>query len=438
MSKKIILLLSSSIFLASCSHLPDWLGDSPSKIDKSGKRIAVLGASSTLQTDPALKDVMVKIPPAQFNDKWYKSDSDQQEIPDNIASPQLFKHINSVSIGKGALDKEHLSASPVIANDVIYTIDSSGLVSAFSAKNIDKQLWKYKIELPDDKDGFANAGMVYNKGKLYLSTGFNFVYALDATNGNVLWKRTINSIGRSAPAANDNIVLVNTADNKLYALDANDGAIIWTHSGATEEMSVVGSSSPVLHGDTVFAPYSSGELYALRLQDSSEIWHDNLTSAGGLFTDIDASPVIKNNMIYAISSDGVLVASNIKTGERKWEKAISGNKTPWVTPDFIYLISDKNEIISIKTATGEIKWAEQLAVTEKPDNKGDAVTWSAPVFAGDKVLTVGSNGQMLSINPQDGKVVATNKIPKDIYVDPVVANDAVYLISDNGKLIELK
>jgi outer membrane protein assembly factor BamB len=432
-----------ALLLTSCSSMPDWMGSADKDIDTSGKRISVLKLGTTIEPDFAMKDVPIVVPSSSPNALWAKSSGDRPLVPENVRAPKVFKDFESVSVGHEASKGQHFTATPIIANGKIYTIDARGQISAFDAEKINKKLWQYQADLPDKKGNFSNAGILFHLGKIYVSTDSNRVLAIDAETGNLLWTRNINSIARSAPAAEGNVILVNTVDNKIYAIDANDGGILWVHSGSEEEMSMVGTAAPVVSNGIVYAPYSSGELYALKLEDGSEIWSDSLAVASGnnnasyLFADIDASPIVAGGKIYAISDDGVLIAAEAGTGKRLWEHGVSGNKTPWFASGFLYIINDKNEIISIDAATGGVKWVKKLPSYKNEEKKSDPISWSGPVLAGDVLLVVGSNGQLLSISPQTGDVVTTTKVPKNIYVSPIVANDHVYLLNDDAKLIEL-
>ncbi|MCE3233524.1 MAG: pyrrolo-quinoline quinone [Rickettsiaceae bacterium] len=435
--KKPLIVSAVSLMLCSCSLMPDWLGNSDKVKDTSGPRVSVLSLGTTISVDPDLSSLQVPIPTAQDNAQWAKSSSDHVGVPQNIAAPKTFKHGDSVSIGKGANKDQHMTATPIVANDKIYTVDSYGVVTAFDTERV-KKIWKYELDVKEDKGSLSNAGILFHQGKIYLATGSNKVIALDAETGSVVWKRNINSIARSAPAAEGKVVVVNTADNKLYALDANDGGIMWMHSGAEGEMSIFGSAAPVVSNHFAFAPYSSGELYALKLDDGSEVWSDSMTSSRGnnnrfLFGNIDSSPVIVGDNIYVVGDDGALVASDMATGHRLWEKSLSATKSPWFAAGFIYVVNSKSEVICVSAKNGGVKWVSKL-----PSEKKNQTIWSGPVMAGDSLLVVGSNGKLLSISPRTGEIENTTKVSKGIYLNPVVANGSVYLLTDKAELIVLR
>jgi outer membrane protein assembly factor BamB len=434
---KIFALIMSILIITSCSAMPSWLGGSESDAkDTSGPRISVLKVGTTVESDPTLSDEEVRLPEQEPTSQWSKSSGDHFMQPENIKIADALKQRNSVKIGAGAKDGQHLSATVIASDGKLFTVDSEAVVTAFSADNISKKIWQYKSKNKDDKSGLSNAGILVYEGKLFLTTGSNVVTALDSETGNLLWQRNINSMARSAPAASEKSLIVNTADNKIYALDINDGAIMWMHSGAEVDISVLGSTSPVVVRNVALAPYSSGELYALSLQDGEPVWVESLVSSASnvadMFSDIEASPLIVGDVLYAISDDGVLIAVDIGSGHRIWEKSISGSKTPWHAAGFLYVVNSNSELICLSAKNGAVKWVSKLPMDEK-----STVVWSGPVLAGDKLFVVGSKGKLLQISPQNGAVVSTIKVPSDIYLPPVVVNEKMYLLNDKAQLIEL-
>lgn len=428
--------------LAACSHLPDWMGDAKKDSGIKGKRVAVLNIDNNISADSALSELKVSVPKSEPNKNWYKSDGHSGNVPSNPELPQTLNDIKKISAGAGEENSQHLNASPIVADGKIFTISADGTVSAFDAGNIKNRMWKAKIRFGDKKEKFSSAaGITYHEGNIYAATGYNEVVSIDAKNGNIIWKRIINGIARSAPAISGNVILVNTLDNKLYALDKKDGGILWTHTGSVEDISMFTSGSPLVYDKFVVVPYSSGEIYTLRISDGSEVWNDVFArrsmSSANILSDIDAPPVASNGKVFIISNDGVLAASDINTGKRIWEQEISGRQSPWLAGDFLYVLSNKNELACIHAQSGGIKWVKQLQAYKKETSKDNPIKWSGPVLAGGYLWAVGSNGKLLAISPQDGAIVYSKKVPEDIYIAPVVALGKMYLYSDDAELIEL-
>jgi len=442
------IIILSSLFIVSvqmlpgCSNGPDWLSEKKKDSGIKGTRISVLELDSSTSADSTLAELKISVPDAVPNDIWYKSDGHPASLPGNVKLTQPLTSIVKVGAGDGASDGQFIKAAPIVADGKVFTISTDGKISAFDASNIKKKFWQTKLKFVNkDEKSLSTAGISYYQGKLYVASGYNQVDALDAITGKIIWTKTLSSIARAAPDVKDNTVFVNTIDNKVYALDAASGNMLWNHSGGSEDLSMFGTASPVVYEDMLIAPYSSGEVYALKAIDGHEIWSDVFTrksiGAVKMMSDIDASPIIANGMVFVISNGGVLAASDIKTGKRVWEKSVSGMKTPWIAGDFLYLITNKNEIACIHAPSGGIKWVKQLQSYKKADSKDDPIQWSGPVMASDLLWIISSQGKLVALSPIDGEEKYSRKIQKGVYNPPVVADGAMYLYSNDAELIQL-
>lgn len=90
----------------------------------------------------------------------------------------------------------------------------------------------------------------------------NGLVALDADNGNEVWKRD-DIRGSSSPALHGGVLYVYAGDTTLWAVDADDGSDRWKVK-ADDQRFAVGFSSPVVAGDTVIVGLSSLEEVAAR------------------------------------------------------------------------------------------------------------------------------------------------------------------------------
>ncbi|MCH2461532.1 MAG: PQQ-binding-like beta-propeller repeat protein, partial [Gemmatimonadetes bacterium] len=130
--------------------------------------------------------------------------------------------------------------SPPIVNDgVMFVTTPRNLVYAVDAANGDL-LWRYQHELPERLIAFhnTNRGVALYGDKVYTATLDARVVALDARTGEVVWDTTVqdNSFGyymTLAPLAIDGKIMVGTSGGELgirgfvVALDAETGEEVW-------------------------------------------------------------------------------------------------------------------------------------------------------------------------------------------------------------------
>ena len=294
----------------------------------------------------------------------------------------------------------------------------------------------------DPTKGFGG-GVAFDDGKLFVTTGFGAVIALDAHDGHVLWKTALDVPIVDAPTANGGRVFVCTQDNHFYAIAEADGRKLWDHQGIAESAGVLESTSPAVAGDFVVAPYSSGELFAIRVENGRPAWNDMLTRSGNVtalseLDDIAGRPVIDREMVFAISHSGIMAAINLNTGDRVWTRDIGGIQTPWVAGDFLYVVTTDGQLLCLQRKDGRVKWIHQLQRWQDMEKKEDAIVWSGPVLVSDRLILVSSDGHAISISPYTGKLLGRMEIPDGTYIAPVVANGTMYLLTNNAQLVAMR
>lgn len=433
-------LIALSTQLSACETLPDWFGGSEETPLK-GERIAVLQNATALAADPELADRVIAIPAPIRNVNWEQVSDRNNPNYQNLSLPEKLTKSQERSIGESAIGTgTGLIAGPIVAGGKVFTVDAEGILSAYKADDIDHHYWSFGTGISDTPR--IGGGIAYANSTLFVTSGLGTVVAVNAETGQKIWKRTLNSVARSAPSVWKDMLFVLTGDNRLYALNTKDGAIMWTHSGVSESMGTLGSSSPSVYSGIVIAPYSSGEIHGLRIGSGVEVWQDSLAfSRTDVFSldlpDIDFFPPVARGMVFTSSRNGLLSANDILYGLRAWDRDFGLSSTPWASGDFLYVITENNELSALFMGDGKAKWVVSLPQYEDAKNKKKRISWSGPVMAGSLLRVVGSNGIMLSLSPENGSVVDRNEIPEGVYNPPVVANDRLYMVSNGGKLVAL-
>ena len=246
-----------------------------------------------------------------------------------------------------------------------------------------------------------------------------------------------------SPTVADGRVFVSSDDNELLALDAATGQVQWTYQGIVESARLLTTPSPAVLGDIVVAPFASGELIALRVQNGNPIWQDSLTRAGGLtamseINDVAGSPVVVDNTVYAMSHSGLLAAISLRTGERIWSQPAGGLHAPWVAGDFLFLTTSEAEIVCINRLNGEVYWITQLSLFENARERKNRLAWTGPVMAGGRLVVASSRGDMVVLDAYTGNIVSERDLPGDVFVPPVIANETVYVVTDDARMIALR
>jgi outer membrane protein assembly factor BamB len=438
--RRLSLVMLGAFALAGCDTVTGWFeGKEPPKAP--GERISVLAFDSQLDPDPQLAETPVVLPKPWTNPDWPQAGGYPSHAMYHLALGDNLRKAWHADLGSSADDEQKILAQPVVADGMVFAMDSEAQVSAFNAKD-GKRLWRVNLTPRREEAGAIGGGLAYHAGKLFVSTAYGDVLALEPSTGRAFWHTPLKQPIRGAPTADAGRVFVITYDNQLHALDIERGEVLWTHTGVVEQAGFLGAANAAVEGNTVIAPYSSGEVLALRADTGVVAWGEQLIRAGGrvsqagALNDINGRPVIDRDRVFAVSQSGRFVAINLRTGERIWERVIPSIQTPWVAGDFVYAVTIDAEILCLSRRDGRVKWIRQLRRYKDPDaktNKG-IITWYGPVLAGDRLLLASTDERIVSLSPYTGDLLGEVKLSDKASVAPVVADGTVYVITDDARL----
>ena len=438
---RILGLLTLALALSACETIQDWFAESvPPPLP--GERISVLSLQQTLEPDPLIADLQVRLPRPVVNRDWPQAGGQPNHAMHHLAVGDALRVAWRANMGKGSSNFQRLLTPPIVFDGMVFGMDAESRVSALDAAT-GKRLWRVSLKPDEEDDGGYGGGVAAADGVLYATTGFGEVLALDPADGGEIWRRQIGVPFRGSPTVSAGRIFAVSYDNRLHVLAGADGRSLWTHEGIPETAGLLGAAGPAVEGNIVVVPYSSGEIFAFRVDNGRIAWSDSLTRTGRLaplatLNDIQARPVIDRDQVYAISHSGRFVAINLRSGARVWDQLIAGVETPWVAGDFIFLVTLDAELVCLWRRDGRIRWVTQLPRYKDEDDRRDPINWSGPVLVSDRLVVVSSDGKAFSVSPYSGEVLGRIRLRDSGLVSPIVANGTLYILTDNAELTALR
>lgn len=406
------------LFLASCNN----------KDIKNFKNATPIFDNQNLEISANLSELEIKLPQQQNNIAWTGYNQNNLKIENFAFNPKINKFKN-INFGLNSFKKNILS-KPLIFDNKIYLLDTKGNLIAKNLLN-GKKIWSKTIFDKENKRDFRGGKIFYSENIIYATSGFNYLAAINAGNGKLLWSKKIGSIPISTPITHKNQLFVITDDNKTYAINKNNGRINWIHNGINKNTAILGSADPIIYKNYLIISYSSGEIYLLDQKNGTSIWSHNLNinkaiNSDFILNDIDATPIIKNDIIYSIGNGGLMSAIEINSGNIIWQKELSSISNFWIADNFIYLINNNNQLIALERLKGNIKWYNDL------DKKEQKTIYYGVIMAGDNLILSNSNNEIILASPLDGQIIKRKKISGNIHHTPIIVNKKLYL-SISGK-----
>ncbi|MCB1520172.1 MAG: PQQ-binding-like beta-propeller repeat protein [Hyphomicrobiaceae bacterium] len=409
-----------------------------------GQRIAIMQTADKIPGELAAADKPILLPPEQDNEAWSQPGGVAGNAPGHLSLAAAVRQTWSADAGNGSSNSGRVTASPIVVDNRVFTLDATGTVTAFSAGG-GSAVWRASIVPEKEKGGGGffslgggkpgggyGGGIAADSGRIYAVSGFGNVVALDPGSGKKLWERSLGVPVRAAPAAASDRVFVISIDGKFYCLSGIDGAELWNVRGLPQQASLVMNVSPAVSGDTVVVPYPSGDLVALKVSDGTAVWSESLSrtrSVSQLNSLSDAArPAIDGGTVFAAGHAGRMVATQLATGERLWSINVPSTQTPWVAGGSVFVVDTSGQLIAIDRTTGNIQWTAQLPGSN---------TWSGPVLASGRLWLASAKGILVNVDAVTGKVLGQQDLGDPVYIPPVVAQRRMYVLTDKARLIAL-
>lgn len=468
---KVALLCGLALTVASCgtvrSALPFGLGKPKEDVAKAseGQRISILEFEQQLAPSAALSGRDFFLPGPQAATAWTQPGGNAENAVEHVIAAPEFTVAWKRNIGVGSSNTRQVMAPVVAEGGKVFVLDGEAGVTAVHA-GTGAVLWKADVKV-DEQDkgkrflgiGFGGGaggggfggGVAVGGGKVFVSSGYRTMTALDAATGAVVWRSTVDLPIHGAPTVSGQRVYVIDVDNQLIAFNVNTGQQDWSYRGITEPARIMRASSPAVSGDTVIAPFSSGELVALRASNGQPVWQEVLsrtsrTSALSEIRDIAGRPVISRGFAYAVSHSGVLQAMDIRSGQPKWSLPVAGVNAPLPAGDVVYVVSKAGELTVVNRDSGQVYWTRDLnegRVREEGGVLGIGKrtvrpVWSGPILASNRLVLVNSDGEAVAFDPKTGAQQSSVKLGSAAYIAPAAYNGALYVLTDKGELVSIR
>lgn len=469
---KVVLLSGLAAAVASCGTvrkvLPFGLGrtDEPRATASEGQRISVLEFEQQLIPSAALSGRDFFIPGPQAATAWTQPGGNAENAVEHVIAAPDFAVAWRRDVGAGSSRTRQIMAPVVADNGRVFVLDGEATVSAVDA-GTGSTAWKANVK-PDEREfrrsifslslgggstgGGFGGGVAVGGGKVFVSSGYRTVTALDQASGAVIWTTPVDVPIHGAPTVSGNRVFVVDVENQIQAFDTATGQQDWSYRGIPEPARILRASSPAVTGDTVIAPFSSGEVVALRASTGQAVWQQVLsrtsrTSALSEIRDIAGRPVVSRGVVYAVSHSGMLSALDIRSGQPKWTLPVAGVNAPLPVGDVVYVVSKNGELTVINRDSGQIYWTRDLNEGRARQEGGflglwDRTVrpeWSGPLMASNRLVLTNSDGELVAFDPKTGAQTASIRLGGGpVYIAPAAYNGALYVLTDNGALVSIR
>ncbi|KAB8308187.1 outer membrane protein assembly factor BamB [Erwinia endophytica] len=340
----------------------------------------------------------------------------------------------STSVGDGVGDY-YSNLHPGWSDSTVYAAERFGVVKALNASD-GKELWKVDLS---EKTGFfsknlsalLSGGVTVDGGHVYIGSERAQVYALNANNGSIAWQTQAAGEVLSRPVVSDGLVLIHTSNGILQGLDQSSGVVKWTVNLDVPSLSLRGESAPAVAYGAAIVGGDSGRVSAVMLNQGQIIWQQRISQPTGAteidrLADVDTTPIVLNNVVYALAYNGNLAAMDLRSGQIIWKREIGSVHDMVIDAGHIYLVDQDDRVVALSTEGGVTVWRQSELLHR---NLTSPVLYDGYLVVGD------SEGYLHWINTTDGRFVAQQKVDSSGFqTEPSVVGDKLLIQAKGGKV----
>jgi len=345
---------------------------------------------------------------------------------------------------------------------------------------------------PSDPDAIEASSATHNgfRGNysLGISNAKNVPTSWDLSSGkNILWKIETPRKGHNSPVIHGNSVYFTGADHdvrELFCFDLHSGKEKWrltiqnvpgssTQMPEISEETSYAASGVVTNGKQVCAIFPNGEVICADT-NGKQLWTKNLGVPDNIYG-YASSLLIYNNQLF-IQYDNhdakKVVALDLSNGNQRWSQTRPERNPSWSSP-IIAMVNNQPQLILIGNpgvtsynpnngaqnwrvvcmsgepaagaayANGIVFVATEYAALTAINAADGAILWkeneflpevASPVATKDFVFIATGYGIVATHDAQTGKMVKYMELNATFYSSPIIAENKIYLISNEGEV----
>jgi outer membrane protein assembly factor BamB len=300
-----------------------------------------------------------------------------------------------------------------------------GYVYAYDATTGDIK-WRFQ-----GRRMFKGSMCIY-ENRCYMGNTDDMLRCLDASTGKLIWELNSGTDLDSSPQVYDGKLYIAGESGFVRRIDPGDGKIEWkTFVGGTGKGTLPGSNgsetSPAIADGELYTGTYDGFLYCLDIQTGKIKWK---TSTGD---DTDVSPVIHEGLVFTAAEDRspkLFCFDREKQGKEVW--SFDNGRGWWSTPALadgaVYVGGQDGKMYCFEATSGKKRWEFDVG----------AAIWSSPAVVDGKVIFGAYDAHMHMLDAKTGKRIWKMNMGGRVIATPIIIDGAVWVGTATGMFYCLK
>lgn len=321
-------------------------------------------------------------------------------------------------VGSGA-ELLNLALRPAVEGGRVYAAGRDGRVHALDVET-GRSTWTARTELE------LAAGPAVGHGLVLVGSAGGMLVALAAEDGAERWRADLAGEVLAPPAVTPAVVVVRTVDGKLRGLSTENGRELWMVEHQPPRLTLRGTSGPVVAGDAVVTGFDTGRIGAYSLRDGEVQWENVIAVGRGRteierLADVDATPQIIGQDLYAVSYGGRLANLAVESGQILWTAEMSsynGLSLDWTS---VYVAEADGVVVALNRSSGAELWRQDALRMRR---------LTAPTPMGQSVVVGDFEGWLHWLDAFTGTLQARYRVGKNAIVTAPVSGGELLIVQD--------
>jgi outer membrane protein assembly factor BamB len=271
------------------------------------------------------------------------------------------------------------------------------------------------------------------RGRIFATSVAGWLYALDESSGELLWKAELNRERArweiAATTAADGVVYVGALSH-IAAFDEKTGRKLWANQQGSLDWSPSSYPIPTVAQDKLLLFHLRWGGFALDARTGNLAWKLDGSFAG---------VAVSGDTIYTVHNN-IPAAFALQSGKLLWtgqEKIGSSGSKPCLAGDRVVIGSSDGRVAAFSTADGRVLWSTKTGpslTSLQPYARGGSDVSSSPAVHNGKVYVGASDGELHVLALADGARLGRHRLGVPIASSPLITDGTLYVGAYDGNL----
>ena len=432
------------LFLSSCSA-PDWL-DTSRGIFGTGEKIVNPNDPNQKKifsnADIFEKELNVNLKISLKEN--FKKKSFVNNLTNNNGLVNFNGRLKKVSKYKFKKIKQFEYTQPELyfteSNSIIF-FDNKGSIINFNQKS--QIIWKKNYYSKQDKKNNPILFFAGNKKTLIVADNLARYYAINLSDGELLWEKNNSSPFNSQVKIFKNKFFAVDSENILRCFSIKNGKELWNYKTDKSFIKSQQKLSLILNNNRVIFMNTLGDVSSVDIETGKLLWQTPTQSNQiyeSSFSLKNSDLILDKKGIFFSNNKNEFYALDETTGIVLWKQNLNSNLRSTFIENLIFSVTLEGYLVILDARNGNIlRMTNIFERIKKYEQKGlladrTTVIPIGFIVSNKKIYISLSNGNLVSVDLLTGKSLDVVKIDGEKISRPYIFNNEMFVIRDNAIL----